>query len=110
MQFFTPLHNTTGIIRYALFPRLSPQKPTGETGTLSDNCPHTPPFLAGFTQKNSLSTTCEQADLQRADFSILLPATWPVAAPFILFRLKRTGYSNCRVVVQDGGLLVTARR
>lgn len=33
-----------------------------------------------------------------------------LAAPFILFRLKRTGYSNCRVTVKDRGLLVTATR
>lgn len=34
----------------------------------------------------------------------------PLAAPFILFRLKRTGFSGCRVIVKDGGLLVTASR
>ena len=33
-----------------------------------------------------------------------------IAAPFILFRLKRSGFSGCRVTVTDGGLMVTASR
>lgn len=43
-------------------------------------------------------------------FPLMLPHAHPVAAPFILWRLKRTGYSNCRVVSKNGGLLVFADR
>ena len=42
--------------------------------------------------------------------TLLLPDTYPLAAPFILFRLKRNGYSACRVTVTDNGLLVSASR
>jgi len=42
--------------------------------------------------------------------TVFLPETSPLAAPFILFRLKRNGYSACRVTVADSGLLVSAAR
>lgn len=32
------------------------------------------------------------------------------AAPFLLFRLKRTGFSNCRAVITPQGIVLTARR
>jgi hypothetical protein len=38
------------------------------------------------------------------------PGVFPLAAPFLLYRLKKTGFSGCRVTVTDGGLLVTASR
>jgi len=41
---------------------------------------------------------------------IFFPGVFPLAAPFLLYRLKRTGFSGCRVTVTDGGLLVTASR
>jgi hypothetical protein len=41
---------------------------------------------------------------------LFFPHGMPPAAPFILFRLKRRGFSDCRVTVTDGGLLVTASR
>lgn len=34
----------------------------------------------------------------------------PLAAPFILFRLKREGFSRCSVETKNGGLLVRGRR
>ena len=33
-----------------------------------------------------------------------------LAAPFVLFRLKRTGFSACRVVYENDGLTIYARR
>jgi hypothetical protein len=33
-----------------------------------------------------------------------------LAAPFILFRLKRTGFSDCRVTHKNGELTISARR
>lgn len=46
----------------------------------------------------------------REPFPRLYPAVHAVAAPFILWRLKRMGYSNCRVVSQHDGLMVYADR
>ena len=43
-------------------------------------------------------------------YRIFLSSAYPFAAPFILFRLKRAGYSSCRVLVVDGGLQVSALR
>lgn len=108
MQFFTRLRNTADLIIAALFTQESPAETTCQT--LSETCLTLPRFLAAYAQKNSLSTSGEQAALHNHTFEYLLPSTWPVAAPFILFRLKRSGYSNCRVVAREGGLLVTADR
>ncbi len=41
---------------------------------------------------------------------LFFPGAHPLAAPFVLFRLKRTGFSSCRIIVKDGGLLLTATR
>lgn len=42
--------------------------------------------------------------------SLLFEDAMGVAAPFLLFRLKRDGYSVCRVTLDERGLLLTARR
>ena len=34
----------------------------------------------------------------------------PLAAPFLLYRLKSAGFSGCRAVVTRDGILLTARR
>jgi hypothetical protein len=39
-----------------------------------------------------------------------IPLVFPLAAPFLLYRLKRTGFSGCRITVKDRGLLVFATR
>jgi len=39
-----------------------------------------------------------------------LPNVHPIAAPFILWQLKGKGYSNGRVVSEDGRLIVYADR
>ncbi|NVN91417.1 MAG: hypothetical protein HXX11_12555 [Desulfuromonadales bacterium] len=43
-------------------------------------------------------------------FPLMLPNVHALAGPVIMFRLKRMGYSNCRVVVKNGGLVVFADR
>ena len=43
-------------------------------------------------------------------FPLILPDVYPIAGPFILWRLKRMGFSNCRVVSKESGLLVFADR
>lgn len=43
-------------------------------------------------------------------FPLILPGVHPLLAPLIMFRLKRRGYSNCRVDVAGGGLVVYADR
>lgn len=41
---------------------------------------------------------------------IFFPDTHALAAPFLLFRMKRRGFSSSRVTVENGGLLLTATR
>jgi hypothetical protein len=41
---------------------------------------------------------------------LMLPQVHPIAAFFILRRLKRLGFSNCKVVTTHKGLVVHAQR
>jgi len=55
------------------------------------------------------------ADLSRTvdhngDIQLFFPHTMAFAAPLILFRLKRTGFSSCRAFTDSQGILITARR
>ena len=43
-------------------------------------------------------------------FPQILPGVHRLVAPLIMFRLKRRGYSNCRVEVYGSGLVVYADR
>lgn len=43
-------------------------------------------------------------------FPLILPGVHPLLAPLIMFRLKRRGFSNCRVEVTGNGLVVHAVR
>jgi hypothetical protein len=43
-------------------------------------------------------------------FPLILPYVHPIAAFFILRRLKHMGYSNCRVQTTAKGLVVHAQR
>lgn len=43
-------------------------------------------------------------------FPLLLPGVYSLVAPLIMFRLKRRGFSNCRVDVTGAGLVVYADR
>ena len=42
--------------------------------------------------------------------ALYFPGCAALAAPFLLFRLKREGFSGCRVTVTGDGLLVDATR
>ncbi|MDD5107710.1 MAG: hypothetical protein PHC49_19100 [Desulfuromonadaceae bacterium] len=43
-------------------------------------------------------------------FPLILPGVHPLVAPLVMFRLKRRGFSNCRVEVSGSGLVVYADR
>jgi len=43
-------------------------------------------------------------------FPMILPGVYSLVAPLIMFRLKRRGFSNCRVEVSGSGLIVYADR
>jgi len=55
------------------------------------------------------------AEIRRAvgsdgKLALFFPDCAAPAAPFLLFRLKREGYSDCRVISTGDGLLVDATR
>jgi hypothetical protein len=61
--------------------------------------------------KKSFSATWRaMTDLPTDHFPLILPDVHKVAAFFILRRLKRLGYSNCRVDSSAKGLVVYAQR
>jgi len=43
-------------------------------------------------------------------FPLILADVHPIASFFILRRLKHQGYSNCRVIASEKGLVVHAHR
>lgn len=43
-------------------------------------------------------------------FPLLMPGVHRLVAPLVMFRLKRRGFSNCRVDVSGSGLIVYADR
>jgi hypothetical protein len=43
-------------------------------------------------------------------FPLILPGVHPLLAPLIMFRLKRRGFSNCKVEVSRNGLIIHADR
>jgi hypothetical protein len=63
------------------------------------------------------SATCSISATWRAirflpsdHFPLILPGVYPVASFFILKRLKRLGYSSCKVTTSDKGLVVHAHK
>jgi hypothetical protein len=46
----------------------------------------------------------------RGEFRVFFPDSLPLAGPFLLFRLKRQGFSRCSVKAADGGLYLQGRR
>jgi hypothetical protein len=91
---------TASLIAYSLFPR---------SGTPYSR----PPAIGGSTTivpkeehhwlLHYLQSGHHQVNLHFPDVSL-------VAAPFLLFRLKRLGFSNCRVIASTRGLTLTADR
>ena len=95
---------TLRLILYTLFPAVtrdrSPAIPAipDSARTVSPEelllCLRNPGRIAGFTGGGTL----------------LVTGAFPLAAPFILFRLKRWGFSGCRVSVEQEGLRIDMRR
>lgn len=69
-------------------------------------------FYTIFSEKKSPPALNDtgKTDWPVGTVRLFFPDTLPLAAPFILFRMKRTGFSNCRVTVTKGGLQLTAIR
>ncbi|HEX9079938.1 MAG TPA: hypothetical protein VF795_10140 [Desulfuromonadaceae bacterium] len=65
----------------------------------------------GEQRRRSLKATWQAIRSIPTDhFPLILPGVHPIAAFFILRRLKRLGYSNCKVQTTAAGLVVHAQR
>jgi hypothetical protein len=110
MMYFRRLHDTVALIICSLVPRATKTlygKLESENLSEQDkpeNISHGPPKIP-LDLSYPECTAREECPVR-----LFFPAVSPVAAPFILFRLKRSGFSGCRVMVTDGGLLVTSSR
>jgi hypothetical protein len=72
-----------------------PRSTTGITG------------LRGFSLR---ATWRALSTLPITHFPLILPGVHPLASFFILRRLKELGFSDCRVVTSENGLVVHAHR
>jgi len=110
MTIFHRIYLSALVIGRALFP------PGPESGSLSGTAGTErlarPP---GYTLVAVGDVSYYLADLDRAvgrqgELALFFPGCLAVAAPFLLFRLKRTGFSACRAMMTGEGLLLTATR
>jgi|SRR6185369_12436691 len=97
------LYATIRLIRYALSPRedtelkrISPE-PVGITRITADD------FAAALSDINRLLRPDNRLEL-------LFEGVLSPAAPFLLYRLKSSGFSGCRAVASAEGILLTAIR
>jgi hypothetical protein len=95
------------IIRHALIPRqvLSDTSSPCQTGN-----PFPSPRPVSTEELPWLFANLHGALDDTDKLSLLFPGALPLAAPFLLFRLKRLGYSACRVTADGNGLILTATR
>jgi hypothetical protein len=98
------------VIGRALFPPgAEGGRPTGTAGTKRLARP------PGYIVVAVRDVSYYLADFDRAvgrqgELALFFPGCLAVAAPFLLFRLKRTGFSNCSAASTKDGLLLTASR
>ena len=97
------LYATLLLIRHAIAPVERTERPVTKAppGSATRIAPTL--FPAALSDLNSLLSYDGRLELLFED--ALSPA-----APFLLFRLKRCGFSSCRAIVTSEGILLTALR
>lgn len=104
MGLVSRLHATLALAYFSLFPPASGSRPS--TGRGNAPTPYTinADEIAAAIANMGRFTNCD------GSLAILFKDALSISAPFLLFRLKRTGFSACRIVRVPGGLVLTARR
>jgi len=110
MHYLTTIRETCRLIFISLFPE-SVRRLAIDTLN-DDTCKH---YITYYTVITEKKFPPQLLDLDISRFTsetvrIFFPDTYALAAPFLLFRMKRRGFSSSRVIVQNGGLLLTAMR
>jgi len=110
MAIFHRLYLSALVISRALLPP-EPEggSPSGTTGPQHLALPPGYILVAGRDVSYYLADFGRAVDRPGA-LTLFFPGCLAVAAPFLLFRLKRTGFSNCSAVTTKDGLLLTATR
>ena len=104
MRFSARFFLTLRLIRSSLFPAVTPDRPPGIPAMPASCRTMSPEALCAC-----LVTSGWHADTTGV-FSLFVPGAFPLAAPFVLFRLKRWGFSGGRVLADQEGLCIEARR
>ena len=107
MSFFARLHFSLLIVRHALFP--GRRLPGTHTPVPPGNRPSSLRPVSAEELSWLLANLHGALD-DAGNLSLLFPGALPLAAPFLLFRLKRQGFSACRVTANRNGLILTATR
>ncbi len=107
---FGRLYISLLVIVWALFPRRRSsgghEPPLGDGAVLAK---------ADYVTVRTCDVRAYLTDLDRAvnrqgELKLFFPDCLAAAAPFLLFRLKRRGFSDCRALMTTEGLLLTALR
>jgi hypothetical protein len=100
------LHATFALAFYSLFPPTAATVPLKALKTAD-----TPPsYIINTTEIAATIATLDTFCDNDGALGLIFTDALAIAAPFLLFRLKRTGYSACRVTATECGLRLTARR
>jgi len=110
MQCLTAARETCRLILISLFPESTHRI----VKNIADNvtCINYKTYYAVITEKKvpPYLHDPEFPGLPIETVRLFFPNTLALAAPFLLFRMKRRGFSAGKVTVQNGGLLLTATR
>lgn len=104
MLYVARLSVTLRLILYVLFPAVSSVRPP-----LMPAGPESPRIVSPELLLFHLRNPGRIPDFTEG-CNLIVPGAFPLAAPFVLFLLKRWGFSGCRVGVDQEGLHIEARR
>jgi hypothetical protein len=110
MAFAARLYNSALLIAYSVFPTFRRHRIwKSRTEYLESSCPagYIPVLPEDF--HNYVTALGCPGDLKNT-VSVFIPHVFPMTAPFLLGHLKKTGFSACRVKVNEGGLAVNGVR
>jgi len=92
---------------YALFP---PSRQSCELFTLEQPMSLVPHVAMTWRDIRHYLSDINRAADRQGELKLLFSGCLAFAAPALLFRLKRCGFSNCRVLMIKEGLLLSATR
>jgi hypothetical protein len=95
------------VIAYAL---ITPKSENGGHNAVEKNLSQ-PPHIASTKEEIRfyLEDLSRGVDRQ-GELKLLFPDCLPLAAPALLYRLKKSGFSDCRALMTGEGLLLCSRR